>query len=138
MGKPLPLTLLRVINSCHLYDTSGMSHPDDTTKTLSKHRGSLCYIPPCLSVDDLVDRDEQVLRQSVPERATPLNETCQLSRHTLATPTVVNSSSSLRGKPFRCSKPQHRIEVNRSRFPGTGELVDPGGSDISLGSVTGS
>jgi hypothetical protein len=34
--------------------------------------------------------------------------------------------------PFRWSKPQHRIEVNRSRFPGTGDLVDPRGSDIFL------
>jgi hypothetical protein len=34
--------------------------------------------------------------------------------------------------PFRWSQPQHRIEVNRSRLPGTGDLVDPGGSDIFL------
>jgi hypothetical protein len=43
MGKLLPLTLIRVINPCHLHDPNGMSLPDDTTKTLSKHGGSLCY-----------------------------------------------------------------------------------------------
>jgi hypothetical protein len=32
MGKPLPLTLLGVINPCHLHDPNGMSQPDDTTK----------------------------------------------------------------------------------------------------------
>jgi hypothetical protein len=37
MVKPLPLTLLRVINPCHLHDPNGMSQPDDTTKPLSKH-----------------------------------------------------------------------------------------------------
>jgi hypothetical protein len=37
--------------------------------------------------------------------------------------------------PFRWSQPQHRTEVNRSRIPGTGDLVDPGGSDISLDSA---
>jgi hypothetical protein len=37
--------------------------------------------------------------------------------------------------PFRCSHPQHRIEVNRSRFPGTGDLMDPSGSDIFLDSA---
>jgi hypothetical protein len=38
MGKPLPLTLLGVINPCHLHDRNGMSQPDDTTKCfLSKH-----------------------------------------------------------------------------------------------------
>jgi hypothetical protein len=45
MGKPLPLTLLRVINPCHLHDPNGMSLPDDITKTLSKHGGSPCYRP---------------------------------------------------------------------------------------------
>jgi hypothetical protein len=43
VGKPLPLTLLRVINPCHLHDPNGISLPDDITKTLSKHGGSLCY-----------------------------------------------------------------------------------------------
>jgi hypothetical protein len=43
MGKPLPLTLLWVINPCHLHDPNGMSLPDDITKTLSKHGVSLCY-----------------------------------------------------------------------------------------------
>jgi hypothetical protein len=43
MEKPLPLTLLGVINSSHLHDPNGMSQPDDTTKTLSKHGGSLFY-----------------------------------------------------------------------------------------------
>jgi hypothetical protein len=33
MGKPLPLTLLRVINPCHLHDRNGMSLPDDTDDT---------------------------------------------------------------------------------------------------------
>jgi hypothetical protein len=37
--------------------------------------------------------------------------------------------------PFRWSHPQHRIEVNRSRFPGTGDLMDPSGSDIRLDSA---
>jgi hypothetical protein len=37
--------------------------------------------------------------------------------------------------PFRWSHPQHRIEVNRSRFPGTGDLIDPSGSDICLDSA---
>jgi hypothetical protein len=37
MGKPLPLTLLGVINPCHLHDPNGMSQPDDINKTLSKH-----------------------------------------------------------------------------------------------------
>ena len=37
--------------------------------------------------------------------------------------------------PFRWSQPQHLIEVSRSRFPGTGDLVDPGGSDIFLDSA---
>jgi hypothetical protein len=37
MGKLLPLTLLGVINPCHLHDPKGMSQPDDITKTLSKH-----------------------------------------------------------------------------------------------------
>jgi hypothetical protein len=70
MGKPLPLTLLGVINACHLHDPNGMSQPDDTTKTLSKHGGSLCYIPPCLSVDDLVEQDQH-RRKSDPARAAP-------------------------------------------------------------------
>jgi hypothetical protein len=43
-------------------------------KTLSKHAGSLCYIPPCLSVDDLVEQDEQFLRQSEFERTTLLSD----------------------------------------------------------------
>jgi hypothetical protein len=37
IGKPLSLTLLGVINPYHLHDPNGMSQPDDTTKTLSKH-----------------------------------------------------------------------------------------------------
>jgi hypothetical protein len=37
--------------------------------------------------------------------------------------------------PFNWSQPQHRIEVNRSRFHGTGDLIDPSGSDISLDSA---
>jgi hypothetical protein len=37
MGKPLPLTLLVVINPCHLHDPNGMSQPDEINKTLSKH-----------------------------------------------------------------------------------------------------
>jgi hypothetical protein len=32
-----------VINPCLLHDPNGMSLPDDITKTLSKHGGSLCY-----------------------------------------------------------------------------------------------
>jgi hypothetical protein len=32
MGKPLPLTLLGVINPCHLHDPNGMSQPDEITK----------------------------------------------------------------------------------------------------------
>jgi hypothetical protein len=92
MGNTLPLTLLRVIKPCHLHDVRKMTQPDDTTKTLSKHGGSLCYIPPCLSVDDLVEQDEQYLLHSEPERATLLSEICQLSRHTLAASTVVNGS----------------------------------------------
>jgi hypothetical protein len=36
-GKPLPLTLLRMINPCHLHDTNEMSLPDDTDETLAKH-----------------------------------------------------------------------------------------------------
>jgi hypothetical protein len=37
--------------------------------------------------------------------------------------------------PFRWSNPHHRVEVNRSRFPGTGDLMDPSGSDICLDSA---
>jgi hypothetical protein len=70
MGKPLPLTLLRLINTCHLHDVRKMTQPDDTTKTLSKHGGSLCYIPPYLSVDDLVEQD-QYRSKSDPARAAP-------------------------------------------------------------------
>jgi hypothetical protein len=43
MGKPLPLTLLGVMNQCHLHDVREMTRQDDTTDTLSKHGGSLCY-----------------------------------------------------------------------------------------------
>jgi hypothetical protein len=43
MGIPLPLTLLGVMNPCHLQDERDMTRSDDTTNTLSKHRGSLCY-----------------------------------------------------------------------------------------------
>jgi hypothetical protein len=39
MGKPLPLTLLRVINPCHLHDPNGMSLPDDINMTLSLGKG---------------------------------------------------------------------------------------------------
>jgi hypothetical protein len=39
MGKPLPLTLLRVINPCHLHDPNGMSLPDDINMTLSIGKG---------------------------------------------------------------------------------------------------
>jgi hypothetical protein len=70
MGKPLPLTLLRVINPCHLHDVRKMTQPDDTTITLSKHGDSLCYIPPCLSVDDLVEQG-QYRSKSDPARAAP-------------------------------------------------------------------
>jgi hypothetical protein len=123
MRKPLPLTLLRVINPCHLHDPNGMSQPDDTNKTLSKHGGSLCQIPPCLRVDDLSSKtNNSGARQK--SSAQHCSVTFHLSRHTLATPTVVNSCRSLRGKQFRWSQPQHRIEVNRSRLPGTGDLVD--------------
>jgi hypothetical protein len=138
MGKALPLTLLGVINPCNIHDPNGMSQPDDNNNTLSKYGGSICYIPPCLSVDDLVEQGEHFLHQSESARATLLSEICQLSRHTRSTPTVINSCRSPRGKPFRWSQPQQRIEVNSSHFPGTRELVDPGGSDISLDSVTGS
>jgi hypothetical protein len=37
--------------------------------------------------------------------------------------------------PFRWSYSQHRIEENRSRFPGTEDLIDPSGSDICLDSA---
>jgi hypothetical protein len=37
--------------------------------------------------------------------------------------------------PFRWSHPQHRIEVNRSRFPGKEDLMNPSGSDICLDSA---
>jgi hypothetical protein len=37
--------------------------------------------------------------------------------------------------PFRWYHPQHRIEVNCSRFPGMGDLMDTSGSDICLDSV---
>jgi hypothetical protein len=43
MGKPLPLTLLGVINPCRLHDVREMTRPDNNTNTLSKHGGSLCY-----------------------------------------------------------------------------------------------
>jgi hypothetical protein len=43
MGKPLPLTLLGVIKPCHLHDVWEMTRPDDTTDTICKHGGSLCY-----------------------------------------------------------------------------------------------
>jgi hypothetical protein len=72
--KPLALKLLGVINPCYPHDPNGMSQPDDTTKNLSKHGGSLCYIPPCLSVDDLVEQEEQFLRQSEFERTTLLSD----------------------------------------------------------------
>jgi hypothetical protein len=85
MGKPLPLTLLRVINPCHLHDANGMSQPDDITKTLSKHGGSLCYIPPYLRVYDLVDQDEQLRCQQEFERITLLSEICPRSLHTRLT-----------------------------------------------------
>jgi hypothetical protein len=37
--------------------------------------------------------------------------------------------------PHSWLPPQHRIEVNRNRYPGTGDLQDPKGSDICLDSV---
>ena len=37
--------------------------------------------------------------------------------------------------PYRWDPPQHRIEVNRNRYPGTGDLKDPSGSDICLDSA---
>jgi hypothetical protein len=43
-GCALRGATLRVINPCHLHDPNGMSLPDDITKTLSKHGGSLCYM----------------------------------------------------------------------------------------------
>jgi hypothetical protein len=43
MGKSLPLTLLGVINRCHLHDVREMTRPDDTTDTLSTYGGLLCY-----------------------------------------------------------------------------------------------
>jgi hypothetical protein len=46
----ISLTLLEVINPCHLHDVRKMTQPDDTTKTLSKHGGSLCYKPYALTV----------------------------------------------------------------------------------------
>jgi hypothetical protein len=33
------------MNPCHLHDVRERTRPDDTTDTLSKHGGSLCYIP---------------------------------------------------------------------------------------------
>jgi hypothetical protein len=221
MGKPLQLTLLRVINPCHLHDPNGMPKPDDTTKTLYKHGGSLCYIPPCLSVDDLVEQDEQFLRQSDVERTTLLSDMSSFPSYPLdpiggprlpftswedisrlftehlevrrflqlssskrsstwrerrkhapfseAVPPVwdldalylrhsderaycerlrrLKVDSSLTSVyldlvcldsplvPFRGSNPQHRVEVNRSRFPGTWDLIDPSGSDICLDSA---
>jgi hypothetical protein len=60
-GKTLPLTLLRVINPCHLHDPNGMSQPDDKTKTLSKHGGSLCYMDALLAeVSDLRDEHRRL------------------------------------------------------------------------------
>mgnify|MGYP003487330500 FL=1 len=37
--------------------------------------------------------------------------------------------------PHRWPPPQHRIEVNRNRYPGTGDLKDPRGSDICVDSA---
>jgi hypothetical protein len=37
--------------------------------------------------------------------------------------------------PHRWLPPQNRIEVNRNRYPGTGDLQDPKGSDICLDSA---
>jgi hypothetical protein len=105
MGKPLPLTLLRVINLCLLHDTNGMSLPDDITRTLSKHGGSLCYIPPCLSVDDLGQQGEHFRSHSEFERTTLLSETCPLSRHTHSTPSVDRAYRSPRGRTYRACSP---------------------------------
>jgi hypothetical protein len=49
MENPLPLTLLKVINPCYIHDPNGMSQPDDTTKTISKHGDSLCYTEAAIS-----------------------------------------------------------------------------------------
>jgi hypothetical protein len=43
MGKPLPLTLLGVMNPCHLRDDRGMARPDDSTDTRPTCGGSLLY-----------------------------------------------------------------------------------------------
>jgi hypothetical protein len=37
--------------------------------------------------------------------------------------------------PHQWLPPQHRIEVNRNRYLGTGDLPDPKGSDICLDSA---
>jgi hypothetical protein len=70
MGKPIPLTLLGVINPCHLHDVTEMTRPDDTTNTLFKHGGALCYIPLYSTVDDLVEQ-LKYRSKSDPARAAP-------------------------------------------------------------------
>jgi hypothetical protein len=76
--------------------------------------------------------------QSEFERTTLLSETCPLSRHTRSTPTVVTAAVHFVGSRFAGYSHNTDVEVNRCRFPGTGDLLDPGGSEISLDSVTGS
>jgi hypothetical protein len=43
MGKPLPLTLLGMMNPCHIRDDSGIARKYDTIDTLPTCGGSLCY-----------------------------------------------------------------------------------------------
>jgi hypothetical protein len=55
MGKPLPLTLLGVMNPCHLHHVREMTRIDDSTDTLYKHEGSLCYTFHPLRVRGVLD-----------------------------------------------------------------------------------
>jgi hypothetical protein len=131
MGKSLPLTLLGVINPCHLHDLNGMLLQDDITKNLSKHGGSLCYIPPCLSVDDLVEQGEQFRCQSEFERTTLLSDTCPLSRHTHSTTLVDRDCRQPRGRKYRACSP------SISRFAGFSSCLRrsgprPGGSGANM------
>jgi hypothetical protein len=114
-----------------------MSQPDDTNKTLSKHGGSLCYIPPCLRVEDLVEQDEQFRRQAKVERTTLLSDMSsfpsypcdtnggkQLPLTSWEAVSLVTATTPYRGEPLALTR--------------DGGPSGPGGSDISLDSVTGS
>jgi hypothetical protein len=103
------------------------SKRSSTWKERRKHAPFSEEVPPVWDLDALYLRHPD-------ERAY-----CERLRRLTVDPSLTSASPDLvcldsPWVPFSWSYPQHRIEVNHSRFHGTGDLMDPSGSDICLDS----